>query len=84
MRKKTSQDKGPEEIRTALFSLNIDKDTSKTNKGVLGVLVCYWSKKYERIVAQHLQVLELMSVPAESLFIALGGLFEKTTDCPMV
>lgn len=74
---KTILDEVLEEIRNVPFSLNIDEATSKTKKGVLGVLVSYWSEKQERMVVQHLAALELISVKAESLFSALDGLFER-------
>lgn len=66
-----------DEMKAQPFSLNIDEATTKTNIRVLGVLVSYWSTALEKMVVEHLAAIELTTVNANTIFMAMDKLFTK-------
>ncbi|XP_071506624.1 uncharacterized protein [Diadema antillarum] len=65
------------DLQESFFSLNIDECTSKTNKHVLSVLVCYYSKSQQEIVVKHLTSFEVIKVDSQSLYNELVKVFEE-------
>ncbi|XP_061574017.1 zinc finger protein 62 homolog [Cololabis saira] len=74
---KTFTEKTVEAIQSSPFSLNLDEATTASNKKVVTFLVSYFSQEQQEVVVEHLDTVELKRTTSQSLFDALGDVFER-------
>ena len=66
-----------EELRTTIFSLNIDEATSRNLEKVLAVLVSSYSVTSGKVVIRHLTSTSMTRVNSQALYNCLMQLFTK-------
>ena len=60
-----------ERLKQNMFSMNVDKSTTKSQKKVLAVLVSYFDGESNEVVNEHLDSFEVVRADAQSIYNGL-------------
>jgi len=66
-----------ERLKQNMFSMNVDKSTTKSQKKVLAVLVSYFDGESNEVVNEHLDSFEVVRADAQSIYNGLEKIIQS-------